>query len=212
MTVIKTPDSLFLQSKPASIRLWHWLIFLFFSFSITCVILGSTIFKTSNNISMVQYQVKEKGGSLTNDQARNVAHEYSDKLWILHIWFGYGLCVLLLWRILIEWKMSKEKSLTTRIKMALGYPKSDSEKRHYLFVQYSYSVFYLLFILMALTGLIMAFEDIEWLKPFHRTANSIHSVVQYGIYAFIVLHIAGVIRADLSKYNGVISRMVHGKA
>ncbi|HEY1870159.1 MAG TPA: cytochrome b/b6 domain-containing protein [Chitinophagaceae bacterium] len=212
MTVIKTQASLFLQSKPASIRLWHWLIFLFFSFSIICVILGSTIFKTNYNISMVQDQVKEKGGSLTKEQAWNVAHEYSDKLWILHTWFGYGLCILLFWRILIEWRLSKEKNLRTRIKMAMGYPKSNNEKKHYLFVQYSYSLFYLLFILMALTGLILAFEDIEWLKPFHRTANSIHSVVQYGIYAFIILHIVGVMRADLGKYNGVISRMIHGKA
>jgi Ni/Fe-hydrogenase 1 B-type cytochrome subunit len=211
MTVIKTPDSLFLQPKPASVRLWHWLIFVFFSFSITCVILGSTIFKTSNNITMVQDLVKEKGGSLTKDQARNVAHEYSDKLWILHTWFGYGLSILLLWRILIEWRMSGEKNLRTRIKRALGYPKSDSEKKHFLFVQFCYLVFYLLFILMAFTGLVLAFEDIEWLKPFHRIANTIHSVVQYGIYTFIILHIAGVMRADLGKYNGVISRMINGK-
>ena len=161
---------------------------------------------------MVQEQVKEKGGSVTKDQAWKVAHEYSDKLWILHTWFGYGLCILLTWRILIEWRMSKEKKLKTRIASALGYPRSDSERKHYLFVQYSYSVFYLLFILMALTGLVMAFEDVEWLKSLHKTANSIHSFVQYGIYTFIILHIAGVLRADLGKYNGVVSRMIHGKA
>jgi thiosulfate reductase cytochrome b subunit len=160
---------------------------------------------------MVQDQVKEKGGSLSKDQAWKVAHEYSDKLWILHTWFGYGLCILLLCRIMIEAKMSKERKLGTRIKRALGYPKSDSEKKHYLFVQCSYSVFYFLFILMALTGLVMALEDVKWLKPLRSTANNIHIIVQYGIYAFIILHIGGVIRADLGKYNGLISRMIHGK-
>jgi|ERR1019366_8925080 hypothetical protein len=32
-------------------------------------------------------------------------------------------------------------------------------------VQYIYSIFYLLFFLMAATGLVLAFEDVEWLKP-----------------------------------------------
>lgn len=212
MTEINTASSLFRQPRPFSIRLWHWLTFMFFTFSITAVIFGSTVFKTSNNVGMVQEQVQEKGGSLTKDQAWKVAHEYSDKLWILHTYFGYGLCILLLWRVLIEVRLSKEKSLKTRIVNALGYPKSNSERKHYLIVQSSYSVFYILFIVMALTGLVMAFEDVEWLKPLHKTANNIHSVVQYGIYSFILFHIAGVIRADLGKYNGVVSRMIHGKA
>ena len=212
MIEIKTTNSLFRQTRPASIRIWHWLIFLFFTFSITTVIFGSSVFKTSNNISMVQEQVKEKGGSLTRDQAFKVAHEYSDKLWILHTYFGYGLCILLLWRILIEIRLSKEKNLRTRLVRALGYPKSDTERKHYLVVQYSYLVFYLLFIVMALTGLVLAFEDVEWLKPVHQLANNLHSIVQYGIYAFIVFHISAVIRADLGKYNGIVSRMIHGKA
>jgi Ni,Fe-hydrogenase I cytochrome b subunit len=65
----------FQTAKPVSIRLWHWLTFLFFTISITTVIFGSTLFKTCNNISLVQEQVQEKGGIVTKDQARSVAHE-----------------------------------------------------------------------------------------------------------------------------------------
>jgi Ni/Fe-hydrogenase 1 B-type cytochrome subunit len=211
MSDITATNVFFLQPKPSSIRLWHWLTFLFFTFSLTTVIFGSTVFKTSNNVGMVQQQVQEKGGSISKDQARNVAHEYSDKLWILHKYFGYGLCILLLWRILIEMRLSKEKSLKTRIFSAMGHPKSTEERKHYLVVQYSYLVFYLFFILMALTGLVMAFEEVAWLKPLQNIANDIHSIVQYGMYAFILFHLAGVLRADLGKYNGIVSRMIHGK-
>lgn len=72
-------------------------------------------------------------------------------------------------------------------------------------------VFYVLFIVMALTGLILAFEDVEWLKPIHEVAEETHSIVQWGLYTFFIVHICGVIRADLTKYNGIISRMINGK-
>ena len=65
----------FQTAKPASIRLWHWLTFLFFTASIPTVIFGSTLLKTDDNISMVQQQVQAKGGIVTKDQTRSVAHE-----------------------------------------------------------------------------------------------------------------------------------------
>ena len=83
----------FNDSKPASIRLWHWLAFLFFLATITTVIFASTLFTTQSNIPMVQEQVQQKGGSVTDKQAWAVAHEYSDKLWMLHKYFGFGLSV-----------------------------------------------------------------------------------------------------------------------
>lgn len=201
----------FQTAKPASIRLWHWLTFLLLTITIATVIFASTIFSTNSNISLVQQQVQEKGGTVTKDQARSVAHEYSDKLWMLHKYIGFGLSFLIFSRIVIEVTLSKEKKLATKIRSAMASPAGTSEKKHFLFAQYSYVVFYILFIVMAITGLILAFEDIEWLKPVHGLAKETHSVVQWGLYTYFIVHICGVIRADLTKYNGIVSRMIHGK-
>jgi cytochrome b561 len=38
-----------------------------------------------------------------------VAQEYSDKLWMLHKYIGFGLSILLLWRIGKEVAISKKK-------------------------------------------------------------------------------------------------------
>lgn len=204
------PLSFFKEPKPASIRLWHWLTFLFFLASVTTVIFASTMFRTRDNIAMVQSLVTEKGGTITPDQARNVAHEYSDKFWMLHKYIGFGLSILVLWRIIAEVAVSKEKRLATRIRKAASIPQSE-EKKHFVLVEYGYVLFYALFILMALTGLVLAFEDWQWLEPVHGAAKQIHSIVQWGLYAYMVLHIAGVIRADLTKYGGIVSRMINGK-
>ena len=204
--------SFFKEPKPLSIRLWHWFTFLFFTASITTVIFGSTLFKTKNNISMVQEQVQSKGGSITPDQARKVAHEFSDKLWMLHKYLGYALCFLLLWRIIAEITLSKEKKLLTRIRFAASFPVKGPEQKHNLFVQYGYLIFYFLFLLMGLTGLVLAFEDVSWLDPIHKLSKNIHSYVQYGLYTYTILHMIGVIRADIGSYGGIVSRMINGKS
>ena len=201
----------FRTAKPVSIRIWHWLTFLFITFSMTTVILVSTIFTTNDNISLVQQQVQDKGGVVTRDQARNVAHEYSDKLWTLHKFSGFALSFLILSRIIIEIRLSKEKKLAAKIRSALGYPTATTERKHFLFVQYSYAVFYILFIIMATTGLVLAFEDIKWLDPVRGFAKETHGIVQWALYAYFVIHIFGVIRADLTKYGGIVSRMINGK-
>jgi len=202
----------FKEPKPASVRLWHWLVFLFFLASVTTVVFASTLFRTRDNVTMVQDLVKERGGTVTPEQARNVAHEYSDKFWMLHKYIGFGLSILMLWRILIEVSLSKQKKIATRIRNATNFPRSGDEKTHYLTVQYAYVVFYAMFFFMALTGLVLAFEDWKWLDPVHGAAKQIHSIIQWGLYAYMIFHIAGVIRADMTKYGGIVSRMINGKA
>ena len=76
----------FQTAKPASIRLWHWLTFLFFTASITTVIFGSTLFKTNNNINMVQ-QVQEKGGIVTKTRPG---------AWLMNTVINCGCCINIL--------------------------------------------------------------------------------------------------------------------
>ena len=158
--------------------------------------------------------VQRKGGSVNRDQAWSVAHAYSDKLWDTHKIIGYVLCFLLLSRVIIEVLQKKEDKLTTRIRSALSFhPVNKPEvmaRDHYVLVKRGYLIFYFLFLCMALTGLVLAFEDVEFLKPLHKTASSLHSFFQWGIYAYILLHLIGVVRADLSKNKGIVSGMING--
>ena len=202
------------QKNSLAIRIWHWLTFLGFTASLTTVLLGSTLFKTKKTISTVIEEVARKGGAVTQDQAWSVAHAYSDKLWDTHKIIGFVLCFLLLTRIIIEFSQSKEEKLATRIRAALNFHPSNETairgRNHYVLVKRGYLVFYLLFLCMGLTGLILAFEDVEFLKPIHKTASSLHSFFQWGIYAYILLHLIGVVRADLYKTKGMVSGMING--
>ena len=202
------------QRNSLAIRVWHWLTVIGFTASLITVLLGSTLFKTRYNISTVTDEISAKGGSVTSDQARSVAHAFSDKLWDTHKIIGYVLCFLLLSRLFIELGQKTDEKLLNRIHKALNFRTSNEkdimERNHYVLVKRGYLVFYGLFFCMAITGLILAFEDVDFLKPFHKTASNLHSFFQWGIYAYILLHLIGVVRADLKKNKGIVSGMIHG--
>jgi len=199
------------QTKSSYIRIWHWLTFLFFLASISTVIFGSTLYKTKENIAMVQEQAMHKSAVLTNDQARAIAHAFSDKLWMLHKYIGFGLSILMLLRIVIEVAATRKDTVMGRIKAAASIPIKDAEQKHYINVNKSYLLFYILFITISLTGLVLAFEDLKFFDPIHNISKQIHSYVQYGMYAYMILHIVGVVLADTDRYPGIVSRMINGK-
>ncbi len=206
-------SKLFNEKHPLTIRIWHWIFFIAISSTLIIVLFASTVFKTRANIPMIQEQIQLTGGVITPVQARAVAHEYNDKLWNIHKIIGYVICFLLLSRIAIELGLSKEERLRNKIKRALKYPYNNgvqkNDRRHYLFVKYAYFVFYCIIIVMAATGLGLAFEDVPIFKMYHQLIKSIHSFTQYLIYFYILTHLIGVIRADLTNNKGLVSRMIN---
>ncbi len=169
ITIASRPALHYFQtSKPEFIRLWQRLTFLHLTISITKVIFGSTLFKSNNNINIVQQQVQEKVSIVNKNLARSVGHKYSDRLWMLHKYIGLGLSFIIFSRIIIKVRLSKEKKLSTKIRTALGYPTDTPEKKYFLFLQSSYIVFYILLIAVATTKLLLVFEHVEWLKPVHN--------------------------------------------
>ena len=207
--------SIFIQSHSASLRIWHWLTFLFITGSVITVLLVSTLFSQRDNIKLVQDQLQSKGVTVTEDQAFSVTREYEDKLWGVHKLIGYGLAFLFLGRIVIEFTQPKEERIQNRLKQAKGLrAKNDANKAdytHYLRVKMSYSIFFLLLLCMVLTGLGMAFgRDLGFTRQVFGGLKNIHAFIQYLMYAFIVIHLAGVIIAENGKIKGLVSGMING--
>jgi Ni/Fe-hydrogenase 1 B-type cytochrome subunit len=205
----------FNEPHSPAIRIWHWTFFLVLTASLVTVLLGLTLFRTKQNIAGVQSQLQESGAMVSKDQARGIAHMYSDKLWELHTIIGYVLFGLLLTRVIIEIAQPGEEKLAVKLRKAMGFqspnPAEQKEKQHYIQVKWTYIVFYCAILTMALTGLGLAFEDVPVLKNWNGTLTQVHSIVQYFIYGFILIHLAGVIKSDLGNHKGLVSGMIHGR-
>jgi Ni/Fe-hydrogenase 1 B-type cytochrome subunit len=209
-----TPN-IFLKKHSVVIRIWHWITFLFITASIITVLLASTLLNPRANIGMVKEQLQSKGLTVTNDQAFAVSHRYEDKAWDVHKWIGFGIAFLLLSRLAIELVQPGEEKFRSRLKNAIRlYKQNDEMKltyRHYISVKLSYILFYALLLCMVLTGLGLAFgEDLGFSRGLHGTIKQIHSFGQYCMYAFVLVHIGGVIIADNKEAKGIVSGMVNG--
>jgi Ni/Fe-hydrogenase 1 B-type cytochrome subunit len=197
-------------------RIWHWSTFIVILGSLTTVLFAKTLFSAKNNIPLVQENLQKSNITVTTDQAKSVAHEFSDLLWHWHTYIGFVLAALFGFRIVFEFFQPKEQKLIPAIKNALKYLKQPGINRqnakHYLFVKYLYLFFYFSLLVQTSTGLFMAYsDDMPDLKKLRNTTSNIHSVFMWVIISYILIHIGGVIFAELGKKNkGVVSDMING--
>lgn len=211
----ETTRPLFLQTHSASLRIWHWLTFIFMTAAILTVFLASTFLDTRSNVVMVERVLQEKGVQATQEQAFSVAREFVERMWNWHKIVGYGLAVMLIGRIIIELTQPTEERVLNRMKSAiltsLSLTGNKTDYRHYFMVKWSYFVFYLILLFLVITGLLLSFSYNPGMAgSVRRSIREIHGAAQYLIYAFVVIHIVGAIMADLGKFKGVISGMIHG--
>ena len=213
--LMNSETSLFIQSHSAPLRIWHWLTFLFITGSIVTLLFNSTLLSPRDNIKMVQEQLSKKAVTVTEEQAFAVSHEYEDKMWDVHKLFGYGLAFLFLARVIIEFTQPEDEKIMNKLKKVKELLKSNAANKadytHYLRVRISYTFFFVLLFCMVLTGLGMAFgRDLGLSRGMHGALKNIHAFTQYLIYAFIIIHLAGVILAENGKIKGIVSGMIHG--
>jgi Ni/Fe-hydrogenase 1 B-type cytochrome subunit len=208
-------SSHFLQQHSVFIRVWHWLTFLVLSAIMITVLLNSTLMNQRKNSVMVQDLLKESGVTVTSDQAFAVSREYEDIMWNLHKELGYALAFLFLARILIELVVPGEEKVYSRVKNAMGLYRQNaenkSEYRHYVWVKRGYLLFYVFLFIMILTGIGLALgRKVSFIGDMHREIKTVHSICQYIMYSFVLLHLFGVIIIENRNAKAIVSGMING--
>ena len=203
-----------IKTYSAPLRFWHWLNAIVITGSLLTVLLNSTLLKTRNSAVVIKNSLQEAGVKVTDRQAHGAAHELSDQVWAIHTYFGYGLAALVLFRLILEFFQFSDQKLIRKIRTAYTryiILKQDRElSKHEFWVKTLYAAFYLMILIMAVTGLCLAFEDdVPFLKGIHAI-REVHGFTMYLILAFIVVHIAGVILAERKKSKGIVSDMING--
>ncbi|OKS86269.1 cytochrome b/b6 domain-containing protein [Mucilaginibacter polytrichastri] len=199
----------------ASLRLWHWANTIVISGLLITVLINSTLTDDHSISSFMKGAFTKAGATVTADEAKSVAHALSDKTWDVHIYFGYALATLLLFRLILELFQPADQKFIRKLQSAWHQfqitKKSRQLAKHELTVKAIYSVFYLLLIIMVVTGLFLAFEDaLAAYKSIRHTVKSVHGFCMYLILVFIALHLAGVFLAERKDNKGIVSDMING--
>jgi len=199
----------------SSLRLWHWLNALVITGSLLTVLLNATILKGRNDSPVIKAALQKAGAVVTDAQVKVATHDLSDKVWDIHVYFGYGLSALLLFRILLEFFQLADQKFIRTLKIA--WQKSAATKKqletalHERVVKTIYAFFYLVLLIMVLTGLFLAFEDFfEPYKSIRHTVKDVHNFGMYIVLGFITIHLAGVFLAERKDAKGIVSDMING--
>lgn len=203
---------------PLSIRIWHWTNATLIICTLLIVLVNFTLLKPGNNSQAVQTKLRSEGISYSSQRATELAQYFSDRLWVVHAYIGFVLAALLIFRILLEIFLPYEYSLIGKIRKTFRVfkqqAKDTSNLTHNNRVKFSYCIFYLLFLTMALTGISVAYQnEIFFLKGNIYAINlilKIHYYTMYPFIAFILFHVSGVILAERKKNSGIVSNMING--
>ncbi|MEJ5995053.1 cytochrome b/b6 domain-containing protein [Pedobacter sp. Du54] len=195
------------------IRIWHWLNVALICGSLLTVLINSTLFDGRPSSAFIKNELQQAGANVSQEQARAVQHGFEDKIWEIHIYIGYALAALVLYRILMELFESKPYKFFPKLKRSFRlYFTTKIRSNGYEFgIKLLYLVFYSVIFLMVITGLSVAFDDeLGFSKSFSHTLKEFHGFCMYIIIAFSVLHIAGVFFAERKDKKGIVSDMING--
>lgn len=203
------------KRNPAGLRLWHWINLIIISGSLLTVLINSTLLDGRSNQTFIQNQLQKTNVAITPDQARSVSHAQSDEVWAVHIYFGYALAAFFIFRLILIFFRPKDQRFFIQLKEAyLNYfkrKKNEDNSLHDFIVKLIYLFFYLLLMIMVLTGLSLAFsKELGIPRNISHSIKEVHGFCMYLILAFILVHIAGVILAEQNRSPGIVSDMING--
>ena len=178
-------------------RIMHWAIAICMIMLLFTIFLRLTWMNKEHVADIIQRFLSSTDQSLSRDQLIVLAKQIRKPMWDWHIYFGYALaglyCIRMALLLLGEMKISNplNKQLTSR------------ERIHY----WVYLVFYVCVAISLITGLLIVLGP----KNLKSSMEAIHVVSIYYLLAFIFIHIGGVLFAEFSDQQGIISKIVSGR-
>lgn len=176
----------------SSFRIWHWLqVVLMFGMFIT-VLLRTTVMHKEQIGGIVQSKLAEIGTVITDEQAVLIGKAVRSPMWDWHIYMGIALALLLVWRMAMV------------LKNGFGFDNNPAMQKVYRL----YKAFYAVLAAMSLSGLVLYWKLAGEAKA---TVETVHMVLGWSLFAFMAVHIIGVVLAEKSDQKGLVSRMINGR-
>ncbi|MFN0255612.1 cytochrome b/b6 domain-containing protein [Pedobacter ureilyticus] len=201
------------QKNSTHLRVWHWINVVVISVSVITVCLNSTLLDKKDNVKFISEQLNSASIPLTTQQATLVARSLEEKVWDWHVYAGYFLAALLIYRVVGETLSNRDHQLANKIKNALLHYRQQQNLPYAkeLLVKVSYLAFYALLSFMAISGLSIKFHiQLGISDNLVHSIKEVHELVMYPILIFIVVHIIGVVIAEKKNRPGLVSDMING--
>jgi Ni/Fe-hydrogenase 1 B-type cytochrome subunit len=190
------------DKRSVNLRVWHWLSALAMFGLIATFILRKTFLNYKENAVIIQNKLAEVGVIIADDKAKEIAKILRDNMWQWHYYIGFVFAALLAYR-LFAFITHKDNFPTCKAKK--------SGSMEFKAVKYAHVAFYAVAIYEAMSGLVMYFHEALGLqKESLHTIKELHEAAFWFFALFVVAHIVGVIKAEITTDKGLISEMFNG--
>lgn len=177
-------------------RIMHWAIALCVSLILVTIFLRLTWLNKESVSQIIQDYFSGINKSISQEESIALARKIRKPMWEWHIYLGYVLVGLYSLRMILplfgEMKFSNpmRKALSLKVK----------------FQFWVYIIFYVCMATSLTTGMFMEFGP----KSLKDIMESVHVLSIYYIVAFMILHLGGVLLAEMTNQKGIISMIVSG--
>lgn len=178
-------------------RLIHWALAFSVLFLFLTILLRMGWMNKNHMAEIIQTQLTEMNITITPEQAVTVAKSIRNHMWQWHIYAGYAIIVIYILRGVLAVKQG----------WLFYNPLSKETPKNERFKSWVYLIFYLLLSFSLVTGLLIEFGP----ASIKHEIEELHEKSLIYLIAFIVLHLFGLIIAELGKEKGIISKMISGK-
>jgi cytochrome b561 len=184
------------RDYPLVYRIMHWAIAISMILLLGTIFLRLTWMNKEHVALIIQNYLATTGQTLSQEQLIVLAKQIRKPMWDWHIYIGYVLTGLYSIRMALPF--------LGLIKSASPFDKGLSVKSKFQY--WVYWGFYGCVAISLLTGLIIELGP----KNLKTIMEEIHVLSIYYLVAFIFLHLGGVLLAELTVQQGIISKMISG--
>lgn len=175
----------------------HWAIAFCMLFMMLTVFLRLTWMNKNNVSDIIQEFLSSNDQSMPVDDSVVLAKKIRKPMFVWHIYIGYVLVGLYAIRLILP--LFGEMKFPNPFKKGL-----DLKEKFQCWV---YLIFYVGLAGSLFTGMMIEFGP----DSMHELMEEIHVLSIYYVIAFMVLHFAGVLLAEFTDENGIISRVISGR-
>ena len=177
-------------------RILHWAIAICMLLILVTIFLRLTWMNKDHVADIIQNYLTTTDQVLSREQSIVLAKQIRKPMWQWHVYLGYVLTGLFCVRLALPfWGHMKfsspfNKQLTLKVK----------------FQFWVYLVFYVCVAVSLTTGLLIEFGPKDLKEPM----EAVHVLSIYYLLTFIAIHLGGVLMAEFTNQQGIISRIVSG--
>ena len=195
-------------------RIWHWTSAAVVLGLLGTAVLRKTFLSYKANAVIIHDRLAAANTEIPIDAAKAIGRAIRAPMWQWHYYLGFVLLGLLLARVVLFFVRTDDhafRRLSRLLRRSVDGTGRRSGTWREILASGVHVLFYAAVLVMVVGGVALYFKtDLGMSRGTAHAIKESHEVLTLFFAAFVALHVATVVRAELTDQSGIVSEMIHG--